>query len=367
MLLKLQKEQSAAEASALAAGTWEAPSLGAKWAGSQSSFFDTRALYLAQRIPFGNQLPDKHKVATLEATQRAYTLIEEENKVTENIAMTYLDWVLAERTWDTLRQYTEILQAIADVAKTRYITGQGLALDVLKAKTALAEIDIEKTVMETEVTTTLAKLRFLSGIAPEIPLQLRAVLPAEVYEITDIDAFVSPKIARSVPYMKAALAEQAAEVALLIAQNSALPTLQAKARYGNENGRLDELGFEMEVAFPLAIFEHTQIERQVEAAQRKLEAARFNTHQISREEYNLIDTLVRQLNTDAKTVKKYRATILPNTKLIVSNALAAYKTGRLSYIEIQQTLKDTLETELKYLENHQSEQKRNRRHHHPIG
>jgi outer membrane protein TolC len=325
-------------------GIWPFPSNGPQYA---LMGFMPYELMVTQQFPWMGTLKLRGCVAQEEAKLALWQLAEAQLAVVAEVKTAYFTLRASEQIIGLLEENRVLAEQIVEIARARLATG-GNEQDVLRAEVAVASIDRELALLESEVTESQAELSQLMhgeieapravGDAP-LPLSLGVTLD----QLTSMALVARPEIqARQVEV-------QRDRHQVELARKKYWPNFNAGIGYSTmttvnnpsplADGR-DNVGFVL--GFNLPIYREKldagvlEAETRVLADARRLESERDKAHRELR-------TLLAQARAQEKTLSLLEDRIAPKSQLALRNAAAGYRTGTLDFVTLNTAREELLE------------------------
>lgn len=290
-----------------------------------------KMLGLSQKLPYPGKRALREQVAAKDAETLKYGLRETGNRVVRDVKLAYFDLALTDETVRLLHRNRQILEQFLHIAEGRYAVGQVAQADVLKAQTQLGRMteellrmERERPVMEAELMRLLGRRGNATPIAAELPrigdvaFSLEALQQAALRERPQLLGLQSA-IDRSAKNLD-------------LARKEALPDFDVRFSYGQRErdpaGMPREDLFSITVAMNLPLWRKDKIEPRIAEAQ----AMREQTLEMQQAQQNEVLAKLRQqvavAEQSRKSVSLYETGILPQARLAVEAALAAYRVSR---------------------------------------
>lgn len=292
---------------------------------------------LSQRLPFPGKRGLRKDVAARDAEAIDHGYQETINRVIHDLKTAYWDLGLTIEMIKLVEKNKRTLEYLLQIAEQRYQVGQGSQADVLKAQTQVSRmldrllgLSREQPAFEAELIRTLG--RSTRGVVP-VPA------PLQIHEVT---------LALET-LQEAALAQRPQLLALqsLIARNEKSRDLASKAyypdfdvrvSYGQRDTMMDGLRRDdmvsMTVAINLPVWRGNKIEPRILESQALRDQA-SSLHQVQTNEITArLRQQIAMAEQSLKSVKLYQTAILPQAKLTVESALAAYQVSRVDFLTL---------------------------------
>ena len=303
-----------------------------------------KMLGLSQKLPYPGKRALREQVAAKDAETFGYGLRETRNRIVRDVKFAYFDLALTEETVRLLKRNREILEQFLRIAESRYAVGQAAQADVLKAQSQLGRMNEELLRMERERPVTEAELARLLGrradaapLAAELPGLREIALNPETLQQTAL---------RERPQLLGLQsAIERSTKTLELARKEKQPDFDVRFSYGqrdkNPLGMPREDVFSLTVAMNLPVWRADKIEPRIAEAQ----AMRDQALEMQQAQQNEVLAKLRQqlavTEQSRNSVRLYDTSILPQARLAVEAALAAYKVSRvdlLTLLDSQMTL-----------------------------
>ncbi len=303
-----------------------------------------KMLGLSQKLPYPGKRALREQVAAKDAETLGYGLRETSNRVVREVKLAYYDLALTDETVRLLKSNRQILEQFLRIAESRYAVGQAAQADVLKAQTQLGRMSEELLRMERERPVTEAELvRLLGRRADAAPIAVE--LPGLREAALNLEALQQTALRERPQLLGVQSALDRSTKALELARTEKQPDFDVRFSYGQREKNL--LGeprqdvFSLTVAMNLPVWRADKIEPRIAEAQALRDQA-LDLRQAQQNE--VLAKLRQQVATAAqsrKSVRLYETAILPQARLAVEAALAAYRVSRvdvLTLLDSQMTL-----------------------------
>lgn len=292
---------------------------------------------LSQRFPFPGKRGLRKEVASKDAEAIEYGYQETVNRVMHDLKTAYFDLGLTLEMIKLVEKNKQVLEHFLRIAEERYQVGQGSQADVLKAQTQVSRMldrlltfDREQPVFEAELIRALG--RSTKGKTP-IPV------PLKIQEIPLIlDALQQEALAQRPQLLALQSLVARNEKSVDLARRAYYPDFDVRLSYGQRDNMLDGTRRDdmvsMTVAVNLPVWRGNKIEPRIMESQ----AMRDQTAGLYQAQSNEVAARLRQqiamAEQSLKSAKLYQTTILPQAKLTVESALAAYQVNRVDFLTL---------------------------------
>jgi outer membrane protein, heavy metal efflux system len=290
-----------------------------------------KMLGLSQRFPYPGKRELKQNVAQLEAESVGYAYQETVNRVAREARVAYFDLALVIESMRLVQQNRTILEQMLKVAEGRYTVGQGNQVDVFRAQTQLSrmteeliKLGRERPMLEAELNRVLG--RTAAATAP-LPVELGLENVPLAFETLQESAFSARPQLLALRSMI-----RRTERMLELARKEAYPDFDVRFSYGQRDNMPDGTRrsdmINLTVAINLPVWRETKIQPRIAEAQAMHEQA-LSMYEAQRNETAM--KLRQQISTaeqNARAARLYRAEIVPQSRLTVEAAVAAYQVNR---------------------------------------
>ncbi|MGP1680239.1 MAG: TolC family protein [Burkholderiales bacterium] len=303
-----------------------------------------KMLGLSQKLPYPGKRALREQLAAKDAETLGYGLRETTNRVVREVKLAYYDLALTDETVRLLQSNRQILEQFMRTAESRYAVGQAAQAEVFRAQTQLGRMSEELLRMERERPVTEAELVRLLGrrgnalpIAVELPGLREAALKLEALQQAAL---------RERPQLLGlqSVIERSAK-ALELARKEKEPDFDVRFSYGQRERDLENMRREdvisLTVAMNLPLWRKDRIEPRIAEAQAMREQALEMLQAQQNEVLARLRQQVALTEQSRKSVHLYETAILPQARLAVEAALAAYQVSRvdlLMLLDSQMTL-----------------------------
>lgn len=292
---------------------------------------------LAQRLPYPGKRRLRQDLAAKDAESIGHGYQETVNRVIRDVKLAYFDLALVVESARLVERNKRILEQFLQIAEARYAVGQGSQADVLKAQTQLSRMNDElirlareRETIEAELGRALGRKPGSLALLPEMPpLQETALQPEALREAA----------LRGRPQLLALQSLIArSEKALDLARQEYYPDFDVRLSYGQRDRMPDGAPREDMVSLTVAI--NLPVWRETKRAPRVAEAVamREQASEMYKAQLNELNARLRQqiaaAEQNLRSARLYETGILPQARLAVEAALAAYKVNRVDFFTL---------------------------------
>jgi outer membrane protein, heavy metal efflux system len=296
-----------------------------------------KMLGLSQRLPYPGKRGLREELADREAAITAAGYEETVNRIVRDTRIAYLDLALVLETVGIVQRNRMVLEQFLKTAEVRYAVGQATQSDVLKAQTQLSKmveelirLDRERSTMQSELERVVAR-----------PLQ-DGEITAGAPPVLDLDLDVPAlrtRAERSRPQilgLRSAI--ERSEKAVALARSDYYPDFDVRFAFGQRDRMPDGARRENMVSLTVAINLPVWQSRKRDPRLAEAIAMRAQAIEMLRAQLNDLAAKIRQqaalAEQSAKSVRLYETGILPQARLSVEAALAAYRVNRVDFLTL---------------------------------
>ena len=292
---------------------------------------------LSQRLPYPGKRGLRQDVATRDAETIGYGYQETVNRVVRDIKLAYFDLGLTFEMTRLVEKNRLILDQFLRIAEGRYSVGQGSQTDVLKAQTQLSRLQDEllrlareRSMIEAELNRALGRNANVAAPLAEPPQLREASLSLESLHETALTQ--RPQLLA----LQSMVARN--EKALDLARKDYYPDFDVRLQYGQrdntpEGDRRSDM-MSLIVAINLPVWRESKLTPRVAESMAMRDQA-LSMYQAQRNE---VAAKLRQqaaaVEQNLKSARLYQTAILPQARLTVESALAAYKVNRVDFLSL---------------------------------
>ena len=292
---------------------------------------------LSQRVPFPGKRGLRRDVATKDAEAVEYGYEETINRVVRDLKIAYYDLGLTLETIKLVKKNKLILEELLHIAEDHYVVGRGNQADVLKAQTQVSRMDNELLRLAREQHALEAELNRAVGHdgSKALPVPPPPQLHGEILNLESLR-----EIALTQRPQLLALQSLVArnEKALELARKDYYPDFDVRMSYGQRDNMLDNSRrpdmVSLTVAINLPVWRGNKLQPREAESQAMRDQVR-SMYQAQRNE--IIAKLRREVaaaEQNLQSTRLYRTSILPQGRLAVESALAAYRVNRVDFMTL---------------------------------
>jgi cobalt-zinc-cadmium efflux system outer membrane protein len=310
-----------------------------------------KMLGVSQRLPYPGKRGLREAVAAKDAESVALGYRETVNRVVRDVRVAYYDLALAERSIEIVERNKQLVAQLLQIAEGRYTVGQGAQADSLKVQTQLAKMDEELLRMRRERRSMEADLVRAIGRGTE-GAPIKPAMPGFGTTPISFDALSEAALRDRPQLLGLKTLIDKNQKALDLARKDSYPDFDLRLQYGQRDKMLDGTPrsdlISLTLAINLPVWGTRKIEPKIAEAQAMREQA-ISMVQVQQNE--LVAKLRQQVamaEQSRESAKLYETGILPQARLALESALAAYRVNRVDF----PMLLDSQMTVLSYEVNH---------------
>ncbi|MBD3168151.1 MAG: hypothetical protein GF307_01625 [candidate division Zixibacteria bacterium] len=294
------------------------------------------AIGITQKIPWFSKLGNLSSIANLDAEKAGFNkeLIANETEMKiKQVYYNYSYWKLADSILD---RYTDLTEALVEVAQTRYANGDGLAQDVLNAQTSLVKLEDREREAVRMTKSALSDLRRLTGIPEEID-DLKGDLPGVLRQPIAIDPLIALAMENN-PLIKSAESNIAiSEKRESLAKAEYMPDIFLGFEYRiREEVAMDALPGEdfvsAKVGFSIPLWFGFKQNHKVDEASAMRSTSESERYSIELFIKNEIENTLLEIDRKAESIKLYEDSIIPLAKAALESSDIAYRVGKTDFL-----------------------------------
>ena len=307
---------------------------------------------MSQRFPYPGKRGLRQDVAAKDAQSAGYGFQETLNRVAREAKVAYFDLALVIESARLVEKNKLILGQFLKIADGRYSVGQGSQADVLKAQTQLSKMTDEliklareRPMFEAELVRALGRSSDAAAPVPET-LQLREA-PLSFDELRERGLRERPQLLA----LQSVIAR--AEKSLELMRKDSYPDFDVRFSYGQRDRMPDGTRrsdmVNLTVAINLPVWRETKVGPRIAEAQAMRDQA-LNMYQAQRNEVGMkLRQQVASARQNLLSARLYRNDILPQARLTVEAALAAYRVNRVDFFTLLDNQMTVYTSEIAYV------------------
>ncbi len=287
---------------------------------------------LMQMVPWPGKLASTRSAARHAAAAATAGAEEQARMLAAQVRMAYYDVAYADRALDVMQGTLGLLRNFREVTATMYAVGSAVQADVLRAQVEVARMSEDITRMGQDRVAGAARLNALLGREATSPIGALELPHPPSGDLPSVDTLVAWALAARPALRAGAERVAAAEASLSAARRELLPDFQVGFAYQARPAFPDMVSLMLGVNLPVFAGARQLPMRREMAAMRDMsraELANLRNETIAR----VIETRA-QAERDRNLGRLYRTSILPQARAAVDAALASYRVGRVTFMQL---------------------------------
>ena len=286
---------------------------------------------LMQMLPWPGKLGNARRAAEHMAGAARADADEQALMLEAQVRMAYYEVADADRALDVMRRTQGLLRDFLQISTTMYAVGSATQQDVLRAQVEVARMGEEIIRMGQERVAMAARLNALLGREAMVPVPA-VELPEPAGEPPPTDSLIARALTQR-PALRAGTERVAAAAATLAgARRELFPDLQVGVAYQSRPAYENMVSLMVGISLPIFASRRQLPMRRQMAAMRDMSQAELlalRNETVAR----IVETRARAVR-DRDLVQLYRSGILPQARGAVQAALASYRVGRVSFMQL---------------------------------
>ena len=296
-----------------------------------------KMLGLSQRLPYPGKRALRREVAAKDAESIEHGYRETMNRVVREVKVAYYDLALAIESARLTKDTTLVLEQFLRIAEGRYSVGQATQSDVLKAQTQLAKMSEELLRMQREIPVMEAELAKLLGRAA-VSAPIAAPLPGLQEASFDPDSLRQTALRQRPQLLALRTLIDKGSTAIDLARKEYNPDFDVRFSYGQRDNTLDGARrpdmASLTVAINLPIWGKEKIDPRIAEARSMRDQATSMYQAQQNEAFAKLRQQAAIAEQSRKSARLFDTAILPQARLAVESALAAYRVSRIDLLTL---------------------------------
>lgn len=288
---------------------------------------------MAQRFPFPGTLSLQERIADLAAHQTAERLAAKKLDVTAAVKTAYFELFYAHKALEIHHEQITLLKQFFTIANAKFRVGTGTQVDVLKSQVELSKLLQRLPILEQQRETAQAQLNTLLDRAPATPLGVPQVPAGEPLRVSlerleELGLRLRPELQGA----DRAVAEH--ESAVDLARLRYYPQVRIELQRWQNFNTDDGWGGNFTVNLPFSFWTKSKYDAGVRQATAEAAAAKARKHMLENQTRFQVKDQVAQIRATEQVVKLYATTVLPQAQQTLQSAIAGYRTGRSTFLDL---------------------------------
>jgi outer membrane protein TolC len=289
-------------------------------------------LQVMQMVPWPGKLGRARAAARHVAAAQGASADEQERMLAARVRMAYYDVAYADRALSVMRRTLEALRNFRDVATQMYATGTGMQQDALRAQVEVARMSEDLARMEQERLAGALRLNALLGRGATSTVGALELPDSSPGTLRSVDTLIAWAEGGRPALAAGRERVAAAEASLAEARLEILPDLRLGFAYQQRPAFPAMVSVMVGVNVPLFAGARQLAARREMAATRDMSQAELLD--LQNETNAQVVELRARAEQDRNLVRLYRTSVLPQAHAAVDAALAGYRVGRVTFMQL---------------------------------
>jgi outer membrane protein TolC len=302
---------------------------------------------IEQEIPFPGKLGLKGKIAAAETEAEEWNAEEVRRQVVADLKEAYFEYGLVIKSMEIIEKDRQLLEAVTEVAQSRYAVGEGSQQDVLRAQLEVSRLHDRLAVLEQRRSSIAALINNLVYRPSDSPLGT-PVFPEKARLSLTEEEVTRLAVQNAASIQKQERQINRSEHAVDLARKEYYPDFALGFTYVDRRSDPEMVGLMVKAKVPLYFWRKQRPD--LDSARLNLTAARKQKDS----ETSSVSYAVRNAHALARSAQKlahlYGTTIVPQAQLTFESSLASYQVGDSDFRMLMENLSMLLEYELKHYE-----------------
>ena len=287
---------------------------------------------LMQMLPWPGKLGGARRAARHTALAAGADADEQRRMLAAQVRMAYYDVAYADRALDVMGRTQGLLRDFREVSTAMYAVGTGIQQDVLRAQVEVARMTEEIARMGQERIAAAARLNALLGREAPSPIGALELPEPALADLPSVDTLVAWAFELRPALVAGKERVAAAQASYSAARRELYPDFQIGAQYQSRPAFPNMASLMVGVNIPIfAGSKQLPMRRQMAAMRDMSEAELLNLR--NETTARIIETRARA-ERDRNLGRLYRTSILPQARGAVQAALASYRVGRVTFMQL---------------------------------
>jgi outer membrane protein TolC len=282
-------------------------------------------------LPWPGKLGNARRAAARMAGAAQADALDQALMLAAQVRMAYYEVANADRALDVMRRTQGLLRDFLQISTTMYAVGTAIQQDVLRAQVEVARMGEDITRMEQERVAMAARLNALLGREATTPVPA-VELPEPGAELPPADSLIAGALERRPALVAGTERVAAAEATLAGARRELFPDLRVGVAYQSRPAYDDMISLMVGISLPIFAGRRQLPMRRQMAAMRDMAAAELLS--VRNETIARVVEMRARAERDRNLARLYRSSILPQARGAVQAALASYRVGRVSFMQL---------------------------------
>lgn len=307
-----------------------------------------RQIGVTQELPYPGKLALRSRVAATEADATRWSYEDTRLRLIAELKASYIDYLRVARTLAIIDRNKAVLEQIRATAEARFTVNKATQQDVLRAQTELSVLIGQTASLELDRTMLQAEINRLLYRSPDAPVPVGDLTEVDPVSPT-LDALSAMAVDRYPALKRDEQLINRGQQALTLARKDQLPDFGISFSTQKYVGGMPWMySVDFMVTVPI-FFERKQRPMVAEAAA-SLESANRMRDSTRSDVIARVTQEYAALATSRRLVELYSGSVLPQARLTLESASAAYEVGNVDFLTLVTNFTNVLNYEISYEE-----------------
>lgn len=348
-ILAAKLKWSAVQASVVPSRTWSDPRFGIMWEKiptDKISLGDSQMqIYsISQAIPFPGKLSLKGRIfkETANIHEQIYRTIE--LAVIANLKKAYYEYFYIHKSIEIYQENSDLITHFSKVAEQRYAIGRARQIDVLKAQVELSKIFNMLITLNQDKETIAADINTLLNRPPDAPLGVPIKPEFDLFKLS-LKELEEMALNNRPELIAIKNAISRSKKSLTLAKMGYLPNFTVAYKQRRIDSEFDSWDANLGLTFPLYFWKQSGIVKEKSFVRNESKAKYKSVENTTR--YN-VKALYVKINTAQRLANLYKTNFLPQAEQALKIAEIAYRTEKISFLDLLDSERSLLDFQLEY-------------------
>jgi len=305
---------------------------------------EEKNIALSQEIPFPTSLYYKNRVAGFEARAEEEAYQAKIRDVVARVKNAYAMLYVSRTTVQTYQELSDFMRQFSKTIEGKYTAGKASQADVLKAQVELTKMLAMLNTLKKENALNEAMLNTLLNQPANTPVTVETDLSASLPNLPDLN-FLGIAMENRPELSQAALETKRGQNNLSLCRSEWLPDLMLTYRQRDMMNGPDSRDAILGLSLPLWFWRQGALVSQARAERDMAEAEYTDMKNVTN--YDVKKSVLEAENA-LQIMAIYKTSVLPQAESILQVSEAAYRSDRLSFLDVLDSVRTRLNLELEY-------------------
>lgn len=321
--------------------------VGHPFSGLNDSDFAYWGIGFTQELPFPGKLSLRSRIAQkgIDAAQQEVRLIE--IRLLSELKASFAEHLYLQRAMEIAEKYRDLLNYLTEITEVRYRVGEGLQQDVLRAQLERSTVEEKLQLLRQELESQQAAVNALLNRQVSASLKVEGPFPTDGFDVS-LDKLEERLRIRSPEVLTKVAEEEQKQLQLNLAKKDLNPDFAASFQWQKTGSNFPDYYMTMfEVRIPLYYWRKQQ--PAIAQATLELKASENETKATVLKLQSELKQAYVTATTAATLMKLYNEGIVPQARLSLESATAAYQVGKIEFISLLNNATTLLNYESEFL------------------